>query len=126
MLMMAGGVLLSASRFWIAIKPPNVTTPRQDASTIFALGAAALAYSASRIASVSSPFAPGSVQLLPPPTGAGWTCVNVAPANDERPNTERKEVQSAVVKTSVSSITTIVWPCPEIPAVKSGFRLQIV
>ena len=38
--------------------------------------AAALLYSASRIASVSSPFAPGSVQLLLPVGGAGWICVN--------------------------------------------------
>ena len=47
----------------------------QDASSMAALGAAALAHSASRIASPSSPLTPGLLQLLAPLPGAGWTCV---------------------------------------------------
>src|ERR1700723_3590170 len=122
MLTISGGELDSFNRVSKAIKPPNVAAPRQEASTIAALGADALAYSASRIASSSSPFAPGSVQLFWPVGGAGWICVKDAPVNEERPNTDRNDVQSAVVKTSVSSMTTTVCPCPEIPAEKSGFR----
>src|ERR1022692_2479475 len=118
MLTIAGGVLLSFNKFCRAIKPPKVAVSLQEASSMAALGAAALAYSASRIASVSSPFVPGLLQLLVPLPGAGWTCVNVDPLNDESPNTERNEVQSAVLNTFVSSTTTIVWPCPEIPALK--------
>src|SRR5271168_906661 len=123
MLIIAGGVLLSLNRFWIAIRPPNVEVSPHEASTIAALGAAALEYSASRIASSSSPFVPGLLQLFEPLPGAGWICVNDAPVNDERPNTERNEVQSAVVKTFVSSTTTIVCPCPEMPSLNSGFKL---
>src|SRR5271165_3069061 len=123
MLTIAGGVPLSFNRFCSAIKPPKVVVSAHDARTMAALGAAALAYSASRIASVSSPLVPGLVQLLGPLGGAGWVCVNVPPVYDERPNTDRNEVQSAVVKTLVSSTTTTVCPCPEMPAVKSGFRL---
>src|SRR5208282_3937115 len=94
-----------------------------EASSMAALGAAALEYSASRIASPSSPFTPGSVQLFVPVGGAGWICVNEPSVYVERPNVDRNVVQSAVLKTSVSSTTTIVCPCPEILAVKSGFRL---
>src|SRR5271154_2976164 len=123
MLTMAGGGVPSFKRFSSAISPPKVVLPRHEARTIAALGAAALEYSASRVASSSSPVAPGSVQLLVPLGGAGWICVNEPLLNDERPKTERNDVQSAVAKTSESSITTTVWPCPEIPALKSGFRL---
>ena len=72
--------------------------------TIAALGAAALAHSASSIASPSSPLTPGSLQLVGPEGGAGWTVVNEEPAKADRPNVERKVVQSAVVKRLVSSI----------------------
>ena len=123
MLTTAGGAVLSFNRFCSAIKPPKVAVSLHEASTIAALGAAALAYSASRIASVSSPFVPGLAQLLVPLGGAGWICVNEPPVNEERPNTERNELQSAVLKTFVSSTTTIVWFCPEMPALNSGFRL---
>src|SRR5580658_1489450 len=124
MLMIAGGVALSFKRFCMAMKPPNVVSVSlHEISSMAALGAAALAYSASMIASPSSGFTPGSVQLLGPLGGAGWTCVNEPPVNDERPNVDRNVVQSAVVKTSVSSTTTMVCPCPEMPALKSGFRL---
>src|SRR5271169_306751 len=105
--MMAGGEL-PLTRFWIAISPPKVLVFAQDASWMAALGAAALAHSASKIASTSSPFTPGSLQLLPPPVGAGCTCVN-EPEKLDSPKVERKVFQSAVVKTSVSSITTTVW-----------------
>src|SRR5271157_3636081 len=92
-----GDVLLSFNRFCRAIRPPKVAVSLHEASSMAALGAAALAYSASRIASPSSPFTPGSVQLFVPVGGAGWTCVNEASVYDERPNTERNVVQSAVV-----------------------------
>src|SRR5450631_4314294 len=121
--MIAGGAVLSFKRFCMAMRPPKVDVLAHEASSMVALGAAALAYSASRIASPSSPFTPGSVQLLVPLGGAGWTCVNEPAVNDERPKVDRNVVQSAVVKTSVSSITTMVWPCPEMLALKSGFRL---
>src|SRR5271168_4541079 len=97
--MIAGGVPLAFNRFCMAIRPPKVDVLLHEASSMAALGAAALAYSASRIASPSSPsgFTPGSVQLFGPLGGAGWICVNEPPVNDERPNVERKVVQSAVV-----------------------------
>src|SRR6202453_2112171 len=123
MLTMAGGELLSLSRFSSATWPPKEAESAHEASTMAALGAAALAYSASMIASVSSPLVPGLVQLLLPVGGAGWICVKEPPVYDERPNTERNDVQSAVLKTFVSSSTTMVWPCPEMPAVKSGLML---
>jgi hypothetical protein len=62
--------------------------------TIAALGAAALAYSASRIASPSLLFTPGSLQLLVPDGGAGWTVLRVPPVYVDRPNVERNVVQS--------------------------------
>jgi hypothetical protein len=60
-------------RFSIAIKKPKVALPTlgQAATTIAALGAAAVAHSVSRIASSSSPFVPGSEQLLGPEGGEG-------------------------------------------------------
>src|ERR1017187_2909371 len=122
MLTIAGGVLLVLIRFCSAIKPPKVDVSLHEASTMAALGAAALAYSASRIASVSSPFVPG-LEQLEPVGGGGWICVKEPPVYDARPNTERNDVQSAVLKTFVSSTTTTVWPCPEMPALKSGFML---
>lgn len=42
---------------------------------------------------------------------------------EERPKVERKALQSDALKTSVSSISTMVWPWPEIPAVKRGLKL---
>ncbi len=108
----------------MAIRPPKVLAePAQEISSIVALGAAALAYSASRIASPSSPFSVGLLQLFEPVAGAGCTWVKDADVYPDSPNAERKVVQSAVLYTFVSSTTTIVWPCPEIPALKSGFRL---
>jgi hypothetical protein len=75
MLMMAGGWLLELIRFWSAIRPPNVVVvAAQDAISMAALGAAALAHSASRIASASfGAMTPGLLQLLAPLEGAGWT-----------------------------------------------------
>src|ERR1700735_4084883 len=124
MLMIAGGVLLSLIRFWIAISPPNVVlVSSHDATSIVALGAAALAYSASKIASPSSPLVPGFVQLFVPEGGAGCTVVNEPAVKGESPNVERNVVQSAVLNRFVSSITTTVCPCPDVPAVNSGFKL---
>jgi hypothetical protein len=51
----------------------------QEATTIAALGAAALAHSASRITSaLNSGMTPGSMQLLPP-EAVGWIVVKDAP-----------------------------------------------
>src|ERR1035438_4733728 len=97
MLTSAGGGLLSFRRFCSAIRPPKVPVSTHEASTMAALGAAALAYSASMIASLSSPSAPGSEHLFEPLGGAGWICVNEPSVYDERPNTERNDAQSAVV-----------------------------
>src|SRR5216684_941145 len=86
MLMMAGGLGLALMKFCKAMRPPKVVVESaQVAITMAALGAAALAHSASRIASASfGAITPGS------------------------------------------SITTIVWPCPALPAANTGFRLYIV
>src|SRR5580658_7374787 len=97
MLTRDGGALLSFSRFCSAIRPPKVVFVLHEASTTAALGAPALAYSASRIASVSLPFTPGLAQLFLPLAGAGWICVNEPSVYVSRPNTVRKESQSAVV-----------------------------
>src|ERR1700691_268423 len=96
MLTIAGGVALSLSRFCSAISPPKDETLLHDANSIAALGAAALAYSASRIASTSSPLVPGLMQLFVPVGGAGCTCVNEPEVKLESPKVERKVVQSAV------------------------------
>ncbi len=72
MLTRAGGALLPLSRFSSAIRPPKVVEFSHEATTIAALGAAALANSASTIASLSLPGkAPGSMQLFVPVEGAG-------------------------------------------------------
>jgi hypothetical protein len=70
--MIAGGVLLALIKFWIAIRPPNVVlVSAQLAISIAALGAAALAHSASRIASASlGDTTPGLLQLFVPLVGA--------------------------------------------------------
>ncbi len=75
MLTILGGFELLI-RFCSAIKPPNVVrVSAQEASSIAALGAAALAHSASRMASKSSPTtSPGLLQLEP-----GWTWLKLAP-----------------------------------------------
>src|SRR5689334_22102844 len=115
MLMMAGGWLLALIRFCTAIRPPNVVlVSAQVAITMAAFGAEALAHSASRMASASfGAMTPGGEQLLGPVEGAGCTVVKEPEEYAERPSVERKVFQSAVLKTSVSSMTTIVWPCPE-------------
>src|SRR5271170_7934076 len=104
MLMMAGG-LAALNRFWIAIRSPSGESA-QLAITMAALGAAALAYSASRIASPSSPpgSTPGSVQLVGPEGGAGWTVFKLALVYPDKPKVARNVVQSSFVYKSVSSI----------------------
>ena len=64
----------------MAINPPNVVAvSAQLAIRMAASGAAALAHSASRIASASlGATIPGLRQLFAPPEGAGWTLVNEA------------------------------------------------
>jgi len=69
------------------MNPPKIVVSVHEASSIAALGAAALDHSASRIASLSwAASTPGSVQLQVPPSqvvegslppGAGWTCGRV-------------------------------------------------
>src|SRR5580658_3291887 len=116
-----GGGLTLLTRFCRAIRPPKVVlVSLHDASSIAALGAAALDHCASSSASISSPFTPGSAHELLP---LGCTCMKLPPVNADNPNFERNLVQSATSKTSVSSITTMASPWPEIPAVNSGFRL---
>src|SRR5271168_1343724 len=100
MLMMAGGLALLI-RFWSAISKPSGEFA-QVAMTIAALGAAALAYSASRIASPSSTFTPGSEQLLVPDGGAGWTVLNVAPVYPDRPKAERRSFRRRAGKNPLS------------------------
>jgi len=122
MLIIGGGAGILI-KFCTAIKPPNVVVLRQEASTIFALGAAALDHSASRMASSSAPFVPGGTQLLIAPED-GWICVKEANGYAvARPKTFRKLCQSARLNTSVDSITTMVCPLPEIPLLKRGLRL---
>ena len=72
--MMPGGAL-ELIKFCAAIRPPKVVpVSAQEAITIAALGAAALAHSASRIASASlGAMTPGLLQLFRPLGGAGWT-----------------------------------------------------
>src|SRR5580704_19324861 len=106
MLTIDGG-LPAFSKFCSAMSPPNVEVSAQDANSIAAFGAAALEYSASRMASPSSPFIPGFVQLF---AKFGCTCVKLPPLYPESPNVERNVLQSAVENTLVSSITTIVCP----------------
>src|SRR5580693_3778861 len=112
MLTIAGGPLLALIRFWRAMRPPNVVAvSAQAAISMAALGAAALAHSASRIASASlGATTPGARQLFVPLEGAGCTDVKEAEVYVERPNVDRNLVQSEAAKTSVSSISTMVWP----------------
>src|SRR5215475_14697650 len=110
MLIRAGGGAGALSRFCMAIKPPNVVVvSAQAAITMAALGAAALAHSPSRMASASFPATmPGAPQLLAPLEGAGWTDVKEAAVYEERPNVDRKSLQSVELKTSVFSTSTMV------------------
>src|SRR5882672_9730954 len=111
----------------MAIRPPRVVRVSAHAAIkIDAPGAAALAHSAQRIASASlSGPAPGAAQLFPGCEGGagGCTCVKEAEVYPERPKVCRKLPQSEALNTSVSSISAMVWPWPEIPAPKSGFKL---
>src|SRR5262249_10614226 len=127
MLMREGGALPPLIKFCIAMRPPKVVwVSAQAAIIIAALGAEALAHSASKIASASlGATTPGAPQLLEGCEGGagGWTCVNEADVYPSSPNVERNLLQSAALKTSVFSIRTIVCPWPEMPAAKTGFRL---
>jgi len=72
MLTMEGGALV-LTMLLSAINPPKVARVlAQAATSMAASGAAALAHSASRAASPSSPLAtPGSRQLFAPDAGSG-------------------------------------------------------
>src|ERR1700683_1477020 len=88
------------------------------ATTMVARGAAALAHSASRVASLPAPFTPGSVQA-PPLLGLLLGC-GLIRRRDPRgncvssPKVLRNIFQSSALYKSLSSTTAIVWPCPEI------------
>src|SRR5580658_4810894 len=114
MLMIDGGAV-PFTRFCTAINPPKVTRESAQAATMMAaLGAAALAHSASRIASPSSPATiPGLPQLLVP--AVGCSVVNEPEVYCDSPNVLRNVSQSAELYRFVSSITAIVWPAPVIP-----------
>ena len=98
MLMIAGGVCCSLTRFWMAIKPPKVVLVlAQDASSMAAPGAAALAHSASRIASPSSRVDAGIGAVV---GAAGRRRVDLrerARGVAGKPERLRKVVQSAVL-----------------------------
>ena len=110
--------------FCMAINPPKVTRVLpQAATTMAALGAAALAHSASRIASPSSPATiPGAEQLLSPLAGAGCTVVSEPAVYWSSPKVVRNVLQSAELYRSVSSITTMVCPVPVIPCANRGLK----
>src|ERR1700689_793314 len=124
MLTIAGGVVVALRIFCNAMKPPKlVVVSEHEATSMAAFGAPALDHSASRVSSPLALLGPGSVQLFVGVLG-GWTCVREPEGYAEvNPNFERKVVQSAAVKRSLSSTTTIVWPCPEMPALKAGLKL---
>src|SRR4051794_35733053 len=91
------GAGLALIAFRSAIYRPNVVrVSAQDATSMVAPGAAALAHSASRIASSSSEFTPGEAQLFAPAGGRGWTVVSAPVVYCASPNTLRKVVQSDV------------------------------
>src|SRR5215468_355439 len=98
MLTIAGGVA-PLIRFSRAISPPNVVlVSAQAAIWIAALGAAALAHSASRMASASfGAKTPGALQLLVPLDGDGCTDEKDAPEYDANPKADRKVFQSFAV-----------------------------
>ena len=101
------------------MRPPKVVeVSAQVAIMMAALGAAAEAHSASRMASASlDDTTPGLVQF------PGWTVASEPEEKDERPKVERKVFQSEVLKRFVFSISAMVWPWPEMPALKRGFKL---
>src|ERR1700689_988388 len=92
------GGLAPLMRFCIAMKPPNVVeVSAQDATIMWAPGAAAEAHSASSMASPSSPPPrPGLPQLVWPDTGAGCEVVREPAGYAISPNAERKVYQSEV------------------------------
>src|ERR1035437_5016351 len=123
MLTIDGGVL-EFTMFCIAINPPNVIRVLPHAATTMAaFGAAALAHSASRIASPSSPATiPGEEQLLSPLAGVGCNVVRDPEVYWSNPNVVRNVFQSAELYRSLSSITTMVCPAPVIPCANRGFK----
>src|SRR5215471_6430359 len=124
MLMIAGGGVPALIKFCMAIRPPNVVVVSAHvAITMAAIGAAALAHPASRIASASfGEITTGLTQFFVPAEG-GLTTVKEPDVYPDKPKVERKVSQSLALNTSVSSMTTIVCPWPELLALKSGFRL---
>src|ERR1700677_5153229 len=93
MLTIPGGVL-SFTKFSPAISRPDVAVLAQAATITAASGAAALAHSASSIASTSSEFTPGAMQLFVPLAGAGCSVTSDPEVYCESPKALRKVVQS--------------------------------
>src|ERR1700733_4719126 len=104
------------------IRPDVDAVSAHDATTMAAPGAPALAYSASRMASLSSEFTPGDPQLLAPLAGAGCTVASDPEVYCESPNVLRKVVQSTELCKLVSSITKIFCPVPVIPLANKGLK----
>src|SRR5882672_10301419 len=106
----------------MAIRPPKVVLVSAHAAIkIDAPGAAALAHSASRIASPSlSGTTPGAAQLFPGCEGGagGCTCVKEAEVYPERPKVCPKFPQAEALKKTRSSNKPMGWPLAEIPAPK--------
>src|SRR5882724_2260022 len=102
---MIEGGFAEFTTFAMAMNPPKVVRVLPHAATTMAaLGAAALAHSASRIASLSSPATtPGARQLFDPLAGAGCTVVSDPPVYCESPKVDRNVSQSAELYRSVSS-----------------------
>src|SRR5262249_34537177 len=110
MLMMAGGLAALTILRMASITPKLVAVSAHEATTIAALGAAALAHSASRVTSaLNSGTTPGSRQLFPPGIW-GWIVLKEPRLYPDRPRVERKVVQSLLSNILVSSTTTMVCP----------------
>src|SRR5580658_1627149 len=97
MFIIVAGLLGALMRLTSASRPPKVVAVSpQEATSMAALGDAALAYSASRVASRESPLKPGSRQLLTP-EDLGLTVARLPPVYLVRPNVVRKLVQSELL-----------------------------
>src|SRR5258708_34606906 len=116
MRMMDGGRVLALMRFWIAIRPPKVVLVSAHAAiSMAALGAEALAHSASRMASASlGAMTPGVAQLLAGCAGGagGGTCLKEAAGEAAGPQVWREAFQSEALKTFRFATRTMVRPWP--------------
>jgi len=111
------------TRFSSAISPPNVVVSLHEAITMAAAGAAALAHSASisglRFGAATTP---GLTQLFGP-LGFGGVLSERAARIEDRPKVDRNVLQSLLLYTSLSSMTTTVWPWPAIAGGEQGIQV---